>query len=101
MVHNVAGADGESGVGRHVGDGGVHAVREAHGRVAVVVAVGAGRRVADAGLVVLGVGPCPVNISILRSPVSRGCCPLWVGKGATHLQQMGFVQFADDPGTYM
>ena len=58
VVHDVARADGEGSVRGHVGNGGIHAIRQTHGRVAVVVAVRARGRVADAGLVILRIRPC-------------------------------------------
>lgn len=80
VVYNVASTDGKGGVGRHVGNGGVHAVREAHGRVAVVVAVGPRGGVADAGLVVLRVGPLSVSIFVARLPSLSGCCLPRIGR---------------------
>lgn len=66
MVNDITSEDAKGSIGNHVGNGLVHALFQADGRIALVVAVGAGRVLGVARRIVLGVGSAADGLGALR-----------------------------------
>jgi len=98
VIDYVTREESKSGIGGHGIDGLIHAGLETQGRVALMLAVGAGGRCVAAGCVVVRIRPVvTLRVSLRAAPQQ----PHDYGKGErprSHLQHVGLVQFVLAPG---